>query len=381
MHFELNYQTVETLQDEWRREMTQKLEALTREIYETQATTREDLERLYRSITQYLVLRADIGPPTDITTVRESSAALERCVVASEGWVNMSALLPRLSISSPRFANPPHSILPPQELHNFIALTRKEKGEQLEDLTSICKGIRLFNKQTGKGGAGITDGLCCCPQTPSTSVPLPLIPPLLVPLFAAPAAVTKEGTALLTQLEEVYTQLSERALALSSAVTASGDRAATAHLVLARQLMAYTQVLQADLLDSSHRWASLGKALARRLELLRGTIESRSAVPTDQVYVSFPAKPAHSKTRPHSPLPVQQPQFIELSEVWGDFQMLVRQVQSLDGLLEDMKSIAKDVFVLPEGLAALCESAPTDAVGVAGLQPCVQKSDRHFFVC
>jgi hypothetical protein len=49
------------------------------------------------------------------------------------------------------------SIFPPIELGTFIALNKKDKERQLIELTQIVTGIRLFNKECGKGGEGVDD--------------------------------------------------------------------------------------------------------------------------------------------------------------------------------------------------------------------------------
>ena len=38
-----------------------------------------------------------------------------------------------------------------------MALPRADKEQQLKELTSIVTGIRLFNRDSGKGGEGIDD--------------------------------------------------------------------------------------------------------------------------------------------------------------------------------------------------------------------------------
>ena len=41
-----------------------------------------------------------------------------------------------------------------------MALDKREKETQLKELTSIVTGIRLFNRDCGKGGQGIDDCEC-----------------------------------------------------------------------------------------------------------------------------------------------------------------------------------------------------------------------------
>lgn len=44
------------------------------------------------------------------------------------------------------------SVFPNSELAAFISLPRQEKDAQLNGLTNLVTGIRLFNKHLGKGG-------------------------------------------------------------------------------------------------------------------------------------------------------------------------------------------------------------------------------------
>ena len=47
------------------------------------------------------------------------------------------------------------SLFPKTELGTFMALSKLDKEKQLKELTSIVTGIRLFNRDCGKGGEGI----------------------------------------------------------------------------------------------------------------------------------------------------------------------------------------------------------------------------------
>lgn len=49
------------------------------------------------------------------------------------------------------------SVFPQTELGTFMALSKEEKESQLKELTYIVTGIRLFNRDCGKGGEGIDD--------------------------------------------------------------------------------------------------------------------------------------------------------------------------------------------------------------------------------
>lgn len=87
---------------------------------------RDELELLYRKVVAFTVLVHGLGDPADDSVEREASAAL-------------------------------HSVFPPAELGNFLALKPDEKRQQLGELADIVAGVRLFNRDAGKGGVGIED--------------------------------------------------------------------------------------------------------------------------------------------------------------------------------------------------------------------------------
>lgn len=49
------------------------------------------------------------------------------------------------------------SVFPPIELGTFMAMSKRDKERQMIELSHIVTGIRLFNKECGKGGEGIDD--------------------------------------------------------------------------------------------------------------------------------------------------------------------------------------------------------------------------------
>ena len=59
--------------DEHRRVLDQRLQPVIREITDSRARTREELESLYRKIVSAVLLRSGLGSPTDIAVVREAT--------------------------------------------------------------------------------------------------------------------------------------------------------------------------------------------------------------------------------------------------------------------------------------------------------------------
>ena len=53
------------------------------------------------------------------------------------------------------------SVFPQTELATFQTLHKRDKERQLLELSMLVTGIRLFNKDAGKGGEGIDDRKLC----------------------------------------------------------------------------------------------------------------------------------------------------------------------------------------------------------------------------
>ncbi|XP_048350760.1 cilia- and flagella-associated protein 206 isoform X2 [Sphaerodactylus townsendi] len=126
VYFDMNYSSRVDLINEQHRILESRLAPVGREITDNRARTREELESVYRKMVSYVLLRSGLGSPTDIKVIREATAALQ-------------------------------SVFPQTELAVFLSLNKKEKERHLKELTMIVTGIRLFNKDCGKGGEGIDD--------------------------------------------------------------------------------------------------------------------------------------------------------------------------------------------------------------------------------
>merc|ERR1711959_220522 len=86
----------------------------------------EGLTELYRRIFIYLVVHSNMESFEDRALEREVVAALE-------------------------------SVFPRVGLRTFVTLMEEDKMTQVRELASIVFGIRLFNREIGKGGTGISD--------------------------------------------------------------------------------------------------------------------------------------------------------------------------------------------------------------------------------
>ena len=96
------------------------------DVHAKSATDFESLSDLYRQIFAFLMVHVGNDATRDNAVEREVAAALE-------------SVFPRIGLKA------------------FMTMSRREKEGQLNELANIVLGIRLFNKDIGKGGAGITD--------------------------------------------------------------------------------------------------------------------------------------------------------------------------------------------------------------------------------
>ncbi|CAG2233873.1 Cilia- and flagella-associated protein 206 [Mytilus edulis] len=181
--------------EEHRRVLESRLQPVIREITDIRARTREELESLYRKIVSVVLLRSGLGSPTYIAVVREATADLQ-------------------------------SVYPQTELGTFMSLTKRDKERQLLELTMIVTGIRLFNKECGKGGEEINDYL----------------------MEKMHFGESSEGPS---------TQLLKESL------------------INTRQHEAFLRVILNDVFSCAYQVESLEKQLATRMEQLQATVQSK----------------------------------------------------------------------------------------------------------
>ncbi|XP_014316875.1 cilia- and flagella-associated protein 206 [Myotis lucifugus] len=250
VYFDMNYTNREEFIEEHHRIVESKLAFIIKEITDNRACSREELESLYRKIVSYVLLRSGVGSPTDLKTVREATAALQ-------------------------------SVFPQAELGTFLSLSKKEKEHQLKELSMIVTGIRLFNRETGKGGENIE-----------------YLPAIL--REAIPATTQHIDSQLQIAQEHAY-----HYTAILEKVTENPLLAADLQpymlkeaLYNVRQYEIFLQIILSEIISCAQEVELLTKQLGALLEQLIMTVKSKTAVPTSQVF----------------------PIFIALSNVWTGFQ-------------------------------------------------------------
>uniref|UniRef100_A0A4W2IN48 Cilia- and flagella-associated protein 206 n=1 Tax=Bos indicus x Bos taurus TaxID=30522 RepID=A0A4W2IN48_BOBOX len=90
VYFDMNYTSREEFLEEHHRVIESRLSSVSREITDSRACVREELESLYRKIVSYVLLRSGLGSPTDIKIVREATvpAILQEAIPATTQHVD-----------------------------------------------------------------------------------------------------------------------------------------------------------------------------------------------------------------------------------------------------------------------------------------------------
>ena len=163
------------------------------------------------------------------------------------------------------------SVFPRIGLKSFVLLGAEEKRLQLEELGRIVTGIRLFNREQGKGGAGLDHVEDAVAQTVSD-------------LREALDAEVAEQHEVCTRYQEtlVFCHLRKPAEA-----TPSNLERWAQELANRRQYTAYLASLAEDAAASARRVGVQREAFATEMDELQGMVGGRAAVPKEHVYPKF----------------------------------------------------------------------------------------------
>jgi len=271
VYFDMNYTTRTEFLDEHRRVLEGRLQPVIREITDSRARTRDELEVLYTRIVSCVLLRSGLGSPTDISVVREATAALQ-------------------------------SVFPQTELGTFMSLVKKDKERQLVELALIVTGIRLFNRECGKGGDGIDE-----------------IPTVLQEAIPNAIQNLDEELRKITRQVFLYTAVLENAcLNHEFPDTLEWAKLKDSHFN-SRQHEHFLNVLMHDLNDCKEHVESLRLKYLVQMDNVKDTVSSKTAVPTAQVY----------------------PQFIGLAHLWTAFQDEMVLLSVLTNLISSLDQFAQ----------------------------------------
>ncbi|KFV38854.1 UPF0704 protein C6orf165, partial [Tyto alba] len=277
VYFDMNYANRAELLSEQRRVLVGRLAPVVRDITDSRPRLQEEMENVYRKIVSYVLLSSGLGCPTDIAVVREVTAALQ-------------------------------SVFPQTEMSTFISLSKKNKEQQLKNLAMLVTGIRLYNKECGKGGSNIDD----LPAILSEAIP------------SATRTVDEDlntchtlahrYTALLESMQEDqhrYAQL--RAFKLKEA------------LFNVRQYEAFLCILLSDAITGAQAVEKMNVQFAATMEQLKNKVQNKVSIDTKEVF----------------------PLFVALSNLWTSFQdemLLLSFLTNMTNNLQQFLEIQSQLF-------------------------------------
>ncbi|KAM4529968.1 cilia- and flagella-associated protein 206 [Fundulus diaphanus] len=246
LYFDTNYTSRREFLEEIHQVLESKLIGVSREITDSRAKSREDFQALYHQIITYILLQSGIGSPTDFSCVQDTSAALQ-------------------------------SVLPLNELGAFLVLLKKDKEQQLRELTMIVTGIRLFSETSNQ-----EDELLSIHK---------LMPAVLKEALRVCDMSTKNELSMTQCLVWRYTAVLEK---LTDPDIQPGH--CDVPIILLKQALynvrqheSFLKILQTDASTCSKHVERLQAELSSLLKQLRETVQTSTALPGSTVFPLFKA--------------------------------------------------------------------------------------------
>eukprot|EP00943_MAST-04B_sp_MAST-4B-sp1_P004565 g4565.t1 len=243
--FDLSYMEHSRLVEDKKAILSKKLNNLIAMIVEVRAKSSSDFESLtvlYRQIFSYLMVHAQRDAE------KQPSNAVELEVAAA-----LESVFPRIGLKA------------------FIGMTQREKESQLQELANIVLGIRLFNKEIGKGGADLENESLLSKQDADGFV-------------NGLRREINEMAALCQKYTDVLQFLFEKK---DEDVSEAQIKRFQDELTNRRQYLYNLQSLQEDAMIAQDKITSTNGDYIREMADLKAIVGARASVPKDQVYPKF----------------------------------------------------------------------------------------------
>ncbi|XP_015437941.1 PREDICTED: UPF0704 protein C6orf165 homolog [Dufourea novaeangliae] len=275
LYFTKHYHDRDETVKRHRLRLHQKTGPMVKEICETKTiANRQESERLYQKMLVVITVLSGLGNPIVPPVLREVSVALQ-------------------------------SVFQPSELDAYVKMSKREKEEQLMELTCIVAGIRLFNRDCQRGGEGIDDLPAILQEATKKTHDsvLDLLERLMSKIYRFTAAVEKAN---------FYWEVLP-----FSQFTPENVEWIIQMLAACRQQEIYVRKVLNDVERSETELQSLMERLQGRLFKLHDTVRYRTAIPTVQVY----------------------PQFIDLADIWMGLQDEVIILSSINNFFWELDNL------------------------------------------
>ncbi|KAM9314898.1 cilia- and flagella-associated protein 206 [Pholidichthys leucotaenia] len=241
LYFDMNYTSRSEFLKDIHRAVESRLISARRDITDSRAKSREELDALYHKIISYILLHSAMGSSTDSSTVQETAAALQ-------------------------------SVFPPTELGPFMVLLKREKEQHLSEISMITTGIRLFNKTTKTGDEEVER-----------------LPASLKEVFPVTSKNIEKELQVTQTLAWKYTAVLEKLMDPSIPPRQSDVPIVLLKDVLynVRQHEAFLKILLADTSLCVKNIEVLQSELLSQIKRLKETVQSKAAVATATVFPLF----------------------------------------------------------------------------------------------
>eukprot|EP00944_MAST-04C_sp_MAST-4C-sp1_P014701 g14701.t1 len=243
--FDLSYMEHSRNVEDNKAVLRKKLNNLIAMIVEVRAKSSSDFESLtvlYRQIFSYLMVHAQQDAE------KQPSNAVELEVAAA-----LESVFPRIGLKA------------------FIGMTQHEKESQLQELANIVLGIRLFNKEIGKGGADLNNESSLAKEASSNFV-------------NGLRREINELAALCQKYTDVLQFLFDKK---DEDVSEAQIKRFQDELTNRRQYLYNLQSLQEDAMIAQDKITSTNGDYVREMTDLKAIVGARASVPKDQVYPKF----------------------------------------------------------------------------------------------
>jgi hypothetical protein len=266
--YDASYIQQEYLQQHYSSVQTQETNNLIDDIINCDTRSGNDFEgitQLYKKIFSFLMFRNKQINQTYAHAIIRPGGGMNS-LSALNNAVMYPNIQPQVISSMEReVAAALESVLPRPGLRPFIAMSSAEKVSQLIELSNIIIGIRLFNKEIGRGGAGLES-------------------------FDTLLSYTNKGLLYNVNQEVLQTaELCEDYAAVLERLHSDAPHGQKwkRELIHRRQYLSYLLALQEDLQNAEALIENLHGRYLRELVDLKELIGNKASIPKDQVYPKF----------------------------------------------------------------------------------------------
>ena len=255
----------ETYQQHFQSVQSQETNSYIDEIVNCETRSGNDFEGitlLYKRIFSFLLFRNKLVGINFAGIIIKPGGGMSNLSSITGAVVNPNIPAGILNTMEREVAAALESVLPRPGLRPFVAMSTPEKVSQLMELSNIVVGIRLYNKETGKGGVG---------------------------LESFEQLVSHPSRELINQINREVISTVELCEDLTSLL--KDPRSATKEwkdqLTHRRQYLTYLIALQEDVQSAEQAIEALHSRYIRELVELKELIGNKTSIPKDQVYPKF----------------------------------------------------------------------------------------------